>query len=229
MFRLELDLSLYFAPPMDENGPGLVVTRTFELPFAPSSGMLLCGAPFSEELDPQGYKLDGVTWDVDRQVFLAKTSLVSVGLPIAYIPDAIREWTDRGWRMGSYDDAYMSSEEPESEDVEEPADQGADNEWDDAERWPGQRPSARPPEFNKLLRALVRAMVESHNNLAVAYAIDKTKRFFTQDQLGEDSSAVKKWIAAQREYQAMGWEDQHRWEEGVMQRHPRLDRIVAGR
>jgi len=228
VFKLELDMSLYYVPPMDEHGAGIVITRTLELPFAPSTGMFLCGTPFSDQPDSMGFKLENVTWDIDRQMFLASTCLFDHGLPIAFIPDVIREWTNRGWRLGSYEDAYEQPEESEPEEVEDQGSEEVDDEWEEMEHWPSKRPSLRPPEFNKLLRAIVRAMVESRNNLAVAYAIDKTKRFFDESQLKEgDSPAIKKWIAAQREFGTMPWDDQIAWRDRVMKRHPRMDRIVA--
>jgi len=176
-----------------------------------------------------GFKLEDVTWDVDRHAFLAGTRLISHRLPIAFIPGAIREWTDRGWRMGSHKDSYVQPRESEPQDVElQDSEDEAGDEWDDMEQWPTKRPSHRPPEFNKLLRAIVRVMVESHNNIEVAYAIDKTKQFFDQRQLEDlDSPAVKKWSSAKWEFQTMSWDDKGAWQERVMKRHPRLDRIVA--
>ena len=232
MFKVELDMSLYFVPPMDERGAGIVVTRRLELPFAPSTGLTLCGKLFDDHPDPMGFRLEDVTWDVDRKVFLANTCLISHDLPIAVIPDTIREWVDRGWQLGSYQDAYVQPEDSEPEEAVDAEDQGSmdvDDEWDEMERWPTKRPAARPPEFNKLLRAIVRTMAESYNNSAVAYAIDKTKRFFDDSQLKEgDSAAIKKWLAARQEFETMSMDDQIAWRDHVMKRRPRLDRIVAG-
>lgn len=43
---------------------------------------------------------------MDRQVFGAKTSMTNVDLPLAFMPDDIRAWLDRGWRLGSYTVVY---------------------------------------------------------------------------------------------------------------------------
>jgi len=47
MFTLELDLSLFYEPLMDEYQPGIVVTREVELPFPPMEGLSLFRALLS--------------------------------------------------------------------------------------------------------------------------------------------------------------------------------------
>jgi hypothetical protein len=106
MFKLELDVSLYYDPPMDEHGQGIGLTRIFEIPFHPSSGLYLTGGGLTDPPDAIGFKIEDVTWDLDRQVFLADTSLFSKDLPIAFIPDELRAWMTRGWRLGSSSEAY---------------------------------------------------------------------------------------------------------------------------
>lgn len=95
VYRLELDLDLYFVPPMEANHGGITVTQTFTLPFPPSSDLAICGRQIEEHSDPHGLVLHDVVWDMDREVFTAHTSLESQALPIAEIPNAIRAWTDR--------------------------------------------------------------------------------------------------------------------------------------
>jgi hypothetical protein len=90
------------------------------------------------------------------------------------------------------------------------------------------RPRSRPPEFNRLLRALVREMAEIYNNWRVAYAIDRTKRFFTEEELREDSSPAKvAFSRALAEFDRMRNDEQLQWQKRVIRRHPRLDRIVS--
>ena len=43
VFRLELDLRLYFVPLMSDTGNGITVTRTIELPFAPQIELGIAG------------------------------------------------------------------------------------------------------------------------------------------------------------------------------------------
>jgi len=90
VYRLALDLDLYFVPPMEGNHGGITVTRNFTLPFPPTSGLAICGRQIEEHPDPHGFVLHDVLWDMDREVFTAHTSLESQALPIAEIPNAIR-------------------------------------------------------------------------------------------------------------------------------------------
>src|SRR5208283_2836283 len=106
MFALELDVSLCFVPPMDERARGIVVTRTLEMPFPPTEGLFVTGIAMNGQPMAQGFKLKNLTWDLDRQRFFATTSLTSHDFPIAEIPDMIRDWLDRGWQLGSYEDTY---------------------------------------------------------------------------------------------------------------------------
>lgn len=62
-FRLELDLVLHFVPPMDERGPGITLTRTLELPFAPYSGLVIYSRRLDSFPDPLGFHLNNVVPD----------------------------------------------------------------------------------------------------------------------------------------------------------------------
>jgi hypothetical protein len=227
MFKIELDVSLYYDPPMDEHGQGISLTRIFEIPFPPSSGLYLTGGGLTDAPDAIGFKIEDVTWDLDRQVFLAETSLISKDFPIAFIPDELRAWVARGWRLGSCSEAYeevaYSGREPE--DVPEGVQTG---ELDAAERWPSMNPRSRPPHFNKLLRALVRKMADLYNNWATAYAIDQTMMLFSEAQLrGDRSPGMEKFIVARSKFERMTIDEKLAWREKVIAKHPRLDRIVA--
>jgi len=227
MFRLELDVSLYFIPPMDEHGGGIMLTRTLELPFAPTPGLIVYGKSLEECPEPVGFKLDDLIWDMDREVFLASSRMINAGLPIALIPEELRSWVDRGWRLGSYKDVYAQPGEPEDEPGE-PSVDGDEDEWEMMERWPTMGLRARPREFNKTLRALVREMATVLNNENIAYAIDKTKRFFDEAELkGNSSPAAKRYHDALTEYFEMPSEERLDWRDHVMKKYPRLDRIVA--
>jgi len=225
VFQLQLDFCLHYIPPMDESGPGILLTRTLELPFPPSPGIALWGKELDQCDEPLGFVLKDLIWDVDRETFLATTYLVSHDLPIATIPDDIRAWMDRGWRLGSYMDAYGT---PAEEEEEQHSDQEEDDEWEEMEQWPRKRPRARPRHFNRTLMALVRAMAECYNNLPEAYAIHKTKRFFAEDEIANsNSTAAKRYRDARQEYLTMSLDEQLNWREQVTRRCPRLDRIIA--
>jgi hypothetical protein len=225
MFKLELDLLLYFIPPMDERGQGIRLTRSLELPFPPTNGLHLAGITMDDPPSPLGFRINGVTWDLDRQVFMATTQLIDHNLPIAAIPDEIANWIERGWRLGSYEDAYKQPEETE-DDSSEITTESVDD-WDEDDRLPTMNPRSRPRAFNKFFRALVREMARLHNNESAAYAIDRTKMFFDEERLKEESKAAIRFRDAQNEFSDMTWDQQYDWREKVLRTHPRLDRIVA--
>jgi hypothetical protein len=230
MFKLELDLSLYYVPPMDEHGRGIVVTRVLELPFVPSPGILVWSKEMDGGDEPMGIKLDDLTWDIDRQVFLAKTCLIDCG-PMVMVPHNIRDLIDRGWRFGSYLDSYPS--EIKDRDVDEvPVDPVPyyNKDWDDdeMETWPTLRPTARPAEFNVVFGALIRTLAELYNNDAVAYAMDKTKIYFDEADLKENNSEVaSRWRDKQEEFGRMPLEKRLAWRRRVRRKYPSLARIVA--
>ncbi|NLX07722.1 MAG: hypothetical protein GXY33_21495 [Phycisphaerae bacterium] len=233
-FTLELDLVLYFVPPMVEYGQGITLTRTLDLPFLPVPEVALCGKSIDEAPGPAGLRLDELTWDVDRQLFLAQTCITNE-VPMAEIPMWIRSYLDRGWRMGSRAEAYRDEEEAVEEAaelaVESEAEAGVwdlDVESEDAERWPSMPPRSRPPEFNRLFKAVIRAMVERYNNLPVAYAMAKTDRFFTEEQRKElRTSVARKWWDICWQFEKLDWARQRRWFDGIIRRYPRLEKIVA--
>jgi hypothetical protein len=137
-FRVELDMHLYFVPPMDEHGAGIIVTRIVDLPFPPFNGLAIHGKTMSECPDPLGFRLEDVTWDVDRSVFLARTSLISQKFPFSYIADEIAAWIGRGWRLDSYADPYQQQDDDDLEvqndgDETEAIDAGDDFEDEDSE------------------------------------------------------------------------------------------------
>jgi hypothetical protein len=64
MFKLLLDMSLVFEPPIKHVEPGIRLTRIFELPFAPIEGMYLTGDALNDLPRPEGFKLQTLpgTW-----------------------------------------------------------------------------------------------------------------------------------------------------------------------
>ncbi len=226
MFKLDVDMALVYVDPMVEQGPGICVTRQFELPFAPYPGLLLNGRSLNDADIALGFKIDEITWDVDRELFFGQSSLTSFDLPIAFIPMEIRSWLDRGWRFGSYEDAYGK---PDGRS-KRTARKRIKCEWnwredeDVVNRWPQMSSQARPASFNTLLRALVREMARLQNNVSVAYAMAKTKRFFTETELkSNDEGPANKFRNAQAEFDGMDFEQQYDWKQGVIRRYPRLE------
>lgn len=231
MFKLHLDLCIHFVPPMGEHGAGITVTRALELPFAPINGLRVFSRAFDECPEPEGFTLKDVIWDVDRQVFLAQTELVSHDFPMPFIPTEIRAWLDRGWRFGSYRDAYADhdAEEPDGEraNVVE-AEEGGDTEWDDAEKAHLRTWQQRSAEQNLALKALIRHMAETYDNLAAAYAFDKTGRYFTEREAREDvmkNPHVRKFADAARAFESISFEEKEKWRNRTA-RYPSIEELA---
>lgn len=226
MFTFELDMLLRFVPPMLENGQGIVVTRTIQLPFVPFEGLVVYSKQFTDHPHPEaGHKLENVTWDVERQVFLAQTSLSHMDLPMGYILQEVRDTIARGWRLGSYADAYQEEEATVNDREVSPMTQG---EWKNVENWPSMAPTERPAHFNDIFGFLIGIMATLSNNPSAAYAMEKTKRFFTEQQLKTDASdTVRKWLEARSEYEAMPWEKQYAWQKRTAKKYAPFDRLAV--
>jgi hypothetical protein len=112
MYKLELDVALKFDPPMRDDSPGILVTRTVDLPFIPFEGLALYSGSWDGWPEPRGLKLQDVVWDVDRGTFLATSVSAVEGMPIASIPAELSDWVGRGWRFGSYNDTYNGQAKP---------------------------------------------------------------------------------------------------------------------
>jgi hypothetical protein len=62
MFRLELELSVLFVPPIEENGRSITLIRSFKLPFSPTEKLSLTGSVFNPYCPPwEGFPLKWVT------------------------------------------------------------------------------------------------------------------------------------------------------------------------
>jgi hypothetical protein len=235
MFTLLLDIGQVFVPPMKESSNGICLTRKLELPFAPFNGLSLNGAELREVPEWSGHELKDITWDIDRQVFLAKAKLIHVNLPIPYIADEIRSWLNRGWKLGSFEElyeadyeAYLASDETPVKPQE--ASDGKEAIDDNKEQWPSLPPKERPAHFNKLLMALVRQLAVEFSNLPTAYAMDKTKMYFTDEALRETPSpATEKFVAARDNFARLSRREQIDWAMKVAETHPRMDRVLKRR
>ena len=74
---------------MDERSQGIRLSRSLELPFPPTNGLHLAGTAMDDPPSPLGFRINDLTWDLDRRVFMATTQLIDHNLPLAAIPDEI--------------------------------------------------------------------------------------------------------------------------------------------
>jgi hypothetical protein len=230
-FKIELDLHLIYIPPMEENSPGVVVTRMIELPFVPYNGLRIFSRTWEEDPEPYGLELKDLVWDTDREVFLATAVHISHDFPIALIPNEIRYWLERGWRWGSYSDQYHDGEVADtvvpvlangSDDLTEGV---SDAEVDSLHTLPVKK---RPPAFNSFFKALIRHMAASYTNLESAYAMDKTGRYLGSGRVKPpDEEIAKKWQDYQLEYQRQSFDEHMKWRRKV-QKYPELSAFVIG-
>lgn len=235
MYSLEIDLELYFVPPMEDFGNGISVTRTLNLPFVPHSGLLVFGQELDDCPTPGGFPLAGVTWDVDRQVFLAKSKLTVHDWPIVAIPDEVRAWVERGWRLGSFMEHYEDEDgRPEQEDGPEVVASDlttfvvGDEDWPELLKLQATPHRGRPREFNILFQVVLRTMAELHNNPAVAYAMYKTQRFFAEREYrdSDEPAEVRQFRNAQRDFEGIEIEEQVAWLRKVKRKYPSLRSVV---
>lgn len=229
MFQLDLDLEVFFVPPMDERGRGIRLTRTIELPFCPYEGMRLCGKSLAGHEDSVGFGLQNVLWDVDRHRFYGETASIIHDLPLSFIPDDLRVLIDVGWRFGSFEDALPPQEDGADSEYDSDSGESVEDDFEaEVEKLPSLAPRKRPPEFNRLFRAIIRAMAESSNNDSLAYAMEVTGRFFSDGVCKETRTpAVTRFRDAISAFYKMSFDEQVAWRERVTKKYPRLDRIVA--
>jgi len=230
MFKLHLDMKLYFDPPMADSGRGICVTREFDLPFPPTDDLFLTSVALNGIGSALGYRLDQVTWDVDREVFLADSSSSSVGFPIALIPLEIRDWIDRGWKLGSYEDFYEKPDGRATRFKKEPITyKWKSKDEDTAEKWHQMKPRERPESFNQFFKAIIREMAVLDNNTSVAYAMYRTQMYFDEKELQKNElPPAKKFRDAKVTYEQMTYEEMAAWSRSVIRRYPRLEQFVRG-
>ncbi len=229
MFNLELDMVLYFVGPMAENADGIRVTRQFELPFAPTPDVFLSGFALNGDDIAMGYKIEDIHWDIDRAIFFAHTCLFSHDIPLAFIPLEVQSWLDRGWRLGSYEELFGRVDGRSRRRKREPIPYDWDWSLDDDEvnEWPRLSPQKRPPAFNMLLKAIVRELARADNNLATAYAIAKSRRYFTEFELESDNGkSAGMFRDALAKFQQLDFDQQYDWKQRVVRRYPRLEQFI---
>lgn len=229
MYAVDVDLVLRYVPPMSDIGAGIRLTRTIELPFPPAEKVSVFSKEWEGTQEPLGYVLREVTWDMDRQRFLAEAAISVTGTPIALIPYEIQQLVCLGWRYGSYKDGYATERKRGRKRSPLPAIPIHEWDWDDAEAWDAE-PKGRPKEFTLLLHGLVATMGELHNNCSVAYAMLKTGRYVDvpdRNPPSDLSVQEKRFRDATREFESLTSDQQWDWAERVKRRNPSLAEIVA--
>lgn len=212
MYAVDVDFVLRYVPPMSDDDDGIRLTRTIELPFPPSRDIAVFskdweGQDFDE---PLGYVLKEVTWDMDRNRFVADTEMSITGIPIAMIPLEILHLVYQGWKYGSYKDQYQTERKRGRKRSKLAAIPECDWNYEEAEAW-DENPKGRPKEFKLILHAVVSTMAELHNNCSVAYAMLKTGRYFdieAGDSRSELSPLERRFQDAIREYESLSSERQ---------------------
>lgn len=228
VFKLNLDMALYFLDPMIEQGKGIRVTQEIELPFPPQRDIFINGVALNGDAISMGFMIEELTWDIDRKVFFGLTRLTSVGVPIAIIPFDIRSWMDRGWRFGSYEDTYGKPDGRSNRATAKPI----MIDWDPCEedvvaRWPQMSSRKRPAVFNVFVRALAREMVKLGNNTEVAYAMAKTGMYFTEAELKENEGAsARRYKQALDDFARLDFSERGNWERSVIRRYPQLEQFL---
>jgi len=233
MFKLELDYQLFISPPMHEHGRGLTLTRSLEIPFVPTEQISIYGKDMEEQgSEPCGFPLKDIMWDTDRQVFLATTSLIISDCSLTAIPLSIASALDLGWRFGSFLDVYPDCGQPRVR-LGEPAapvphprsrdigdDDGADELW-------RRRRDRRSPYVNAVFGAMIRTMAELYNNEAAAYVMDKTGKFYTEEQIkAERYGAYGRWWKMHRQFEEMSIGHQVAWRDRMIKKYHSLQVVV---
>ncbi len=224
MFPLELDLRLTFDPPMSpRHVGGVILTRRLELPFPAYDGLRVFAKAMDDCPDPMGFELKEVVWDLERGVFLAHAYLSNHGLPMGCIASELRGWLRRGWRFGSYRDAYQEQV------IENDGDRDDGKSEENDERLPARAPRRRSREFNQLFKALIRHLVESFDAEDVAFAMDTTGRYYTEEQckVPEPKPSVAEWEAWRAKFDKLSARKRDAWRERVAG-YPSIEEVVSG-
>ncbi len=225
MYTLHLDLKINFLPPMQEHGPGIVLTRAIKIPFPPHDGLILHSQAIDECSGPEGFMIKQVIWDIDREVFLARTELVDSGTPIGAIVYQIQNWLDRGWELGSYRDTYPETVKPP------PRPRGRrrrrKTDWDELERMQENRLPRRPEWFMDEFRAWVRFHVDNYSEFW-AFAMDQTGVVSPPCQYkrdGSENTAWNEWQTVLQGYGKLSDSDRQAWLRKV-KRYPRWTTLL---
>lgn len=229
MYAVDVDLVLRYVPPMSDDDDGIRLTRTIELPFPPSGDIAVFSKDFEGIDEPMGYVLKEITWDMDRNRFLADTELSAARVPIAMIPFLIVQLVYHGWKYGSYNDHYQTERKPSRKRKKLAPIPVFEWDFEEAGAWDA-NPKGRPKEYKLVLHAVVSTMAELHNNCSVAYAMLKTSSYFNieaGDSRSELSPLERRFQDAIREYESLSFERQCDWCDRVKSRYPQLRDIVA--
>jgi hypothetical protein len=238
MFALQLDLKMYFIPPMDEKGNAIRLTRKLELPFPPYNDLAIYNAAIDTHPIHEGMQLKNVVWDMGRSRFTAETTLEQYDLPLVHIPAELASWVEIGWRLGSYlddlaedatdDFADESGDDEISKELSGSNTPQADLLDDPDDIIPTLPSRQRDKSFNKLFRALIRVVAEEQPGTATVYAMWKTSRLFTDEQLEDnETKGARQFRQAVEEFNQMGFSQQFDWSMKVCRSLPRIDRIVT--
>jgi hypothetical protein len=142
------------------------------------------------------------------------------------IPLMVADFVARGWRLGSYRDAY----EPEQDSVPQPFSRyGPPDDWADAEGSHQECWTGRTAKVNRVVRALIRYMVQNYTDERLAYAWDQTGRFFHQHELrGDHENEQKREFAEQVwKFEELTKAERNAWRERVLARYPSLEALAA--
>ncbi|EMB16515.1 hypothetical protein [Rhodopirellula europaea] len=217
-YTVELDLHLFFTPLMQDWGDGIVMTRTLQLPFPPDGKIAIAGRSIEGDGQPLGYRIRNITWDVDRDRFIATTVADCGGGPLAYIGDDIDRHLTEGWSIGSWQTHYDKSwKSPIGNRFDrakfdiEVMDEG------DLYKLETMPASKRPGAFNELMSALVRLLFNLNNNEALAYVMYKTKTYFQ-----DEKEQSPKFRDAMQGYEEMTSDERDRVRRNVMRRTSRF-------
>lgn len=87
-------------------------------------------------------------------------------------------------------------------------------------------PGGRAKAFDDAFKAMVRAMIEVNDNPTFAYAIDKTDRIVTEENMDQLTDAdLDEWDAACDEFESMSEEGHGAWVEKVLTDYPKMDSL----
>lgn len=234
MFTVEIDLHLTFSPPMQDDSPGIVLTRSIALPFPPHDGLRVFSAEIDMCPEPEGLTLRDIVWDIDRGVFYASTSADSMLVPLCDIPSEIAEWLDKGWRFGSHRDHYRQDEIADDEPGDEGDETGdifapLDDVIDEVLEYEKPR-RKRSIEFNRAFKAMARQLAEGFVDLPEAYAMHKTGVYYherrgSHKNRREMEGAEARYFAAKDEFAKLSQGEQYAFREKMLRTRPSLERL----
>lgn len=206
MYTVYVDLEIRFTPPMNEDTPGLIMTKQIELPFVPVAGMNLIGKTIDPDPFPPGREIKGVTWDDDRRVFLIDLESTMVNFPLNRLPDQITYLEESGWRIGSWQDHF--------DQTTDATDQQA------AVEAAGRKALTR--KETRLFRGLVRLTAGANRSPAHAYATERSCEIIQDDDVDPNRQEVADTFkAAVREYDTMTNQQKQAWLRRVS-KYPKL-------